>query len=245
MSRKKNFCQDRLPSLVSLFKEERVTHLVVTGDLSTTSHPKEFGLAQEFLSEVENRGILVHALPGNHDNYTRKAFAERTFYKFFDTPLKDKGVHVKSLAPHWWLITLDTTLATSLISSHGFFSEEIEAALEEELAQIPQGDKVILANHFPFFEHESPRKSLKRAEALRALILRSPKIVFYLHGHTHAHCIADLRGSGFPIILDCGSTPHRTTGAFHLIEIEKSRYTIKVYRWDSDWQLDQEASFHV
>jgi 3',5'-cyclic AMP phosphodiesterase CpdA len=244
LSRKKVFCQERLRSLAGLLKEEKVSHLLVTGDISTTSHPKEFSMAQQLFSEIEERGISVHVLPGNHDNYTKRAFRKKTFYKFFDSPLQEKGVFVQPLAAHWWLVTLDTTLATSLISSQGKFSELLHANLLNALSFIPSSDQVILANHFPLFEHESPRKALLGAEKLRELIQEFPNIIFYMHGHTHAHCIADLRNSGLPIILDCGSTPHHKQGAFHLVELEKSRYTVKVFRWKESWQLSQEQVFY-
>jgi 3',5'-cyclic AMP phosphodiesterase CpdA len=244
-SRNKIFCQERLLSLIPLLKEEKVSHLVVTGDLSTTSHPQEFIQVKNFLEKIEDLGISVHVLPGNHDNYTRQAYTEKTFYNFFDSSSKTTGVSVKPLGMRFWLITLDTTLATSLISSHGYFSPAVEKHLDEILAEIPPCDKVILANHFPLFDQESPRKSLKRSDFLRSLVLKYPQITFYLHGHTHTHCIADLRESGFPIILDCGCTPHRTTGAFHIIEIEKERYNVKVFRWQECWQSSQEVLFHV
>lgn len=245
LSRNKVFCQDRLFALIPLLKEEKVSHLVVTGDLSTTSHPKEFANAKQFLTKVESLGISVHTLPGNHDNYTKRAFAQKTFYQFFNSPSKDTGISVKLLGANFWLITLDTTLATSLVSSHGYFSPEIEKHLELTLQAMPKDAKIILANHFPLFDQESPRKSLKRSNSLRTLILKYPQIVFYLHGHTHAHCIADLRESQLPIILDCGCTPHKATGAFHIIEIGKEHYNVKVFRFLESWHSSQEVSFHV
>lgn len=243
-SRKKVFFHERLLSLASLFKEEQIGHVIVTGDLSTTSHIKEFRQAQQFLKNLESNHLTVHSLPGNHDNYTKRSFKKKIFYRFFNPLMKDAGFSVAPLSPGFWLITLDTTLATSLISSHGVFSPELEAKLDQTLQEVPPNDRVILANHFPMFEHESSRKSLRRSEQLRALIQKYPQITFYLHGHTHNHCIADLRSSGLPIILDCGSTPHQK-GTFHLIEIEKMFYKVKVYRWNEGWKISQEVSFHV
>lgn len=246
LSRKKAFCQERLASLPTLLKQAQVDHLVVTGDLSTTSHPKEFALASHLLSEVEKQGIQVHTLPGNHDNYTKRAFKKKNFYKFFAPSLREEGVALTPLADGWWLITLDTTLATSLISSRGLFSEELEVRLEHTLQRIPEGARVVIANHFPFFPTQGARKALGRGEEIRSLLSAYPQVVFYLHGHTHTHCIADLRGSGFPIVLDCGSTPHKDQGAFHILEIDKGGYKVKVYRWaNHGWSITQEVAFHV
>lgn len=243
-SRNKVFCQGRLKTLIPLFKEHKITHVVITGDLSTTSHPKEFKKAEDFIKEVEHQGISVHALPGNHDNYTKQDYRKKTFYKFFPSTLKEQRICVKPLSHGVWLLILDTTLATSLISSHGVFFSEMERDLEKALESIPEGDKIIMANHFPLFDKEGPRKVLKRSEVLRNIIQKHPKIIFYLHGHTHTHCIADLRKSGFPIILDCGSTPHVKTGAFHIIELEKTTYRVKIYRWNEGWHFSEETIFH-
>ena len=242
--RKKEFRPARLLEIPSLLKEEKVQHLIVTGDLSTTSHPKEFIQAQNFLSKISERGICVHTLPGNHDHYTRHSFKNGLFYKYFSPSLKRNCVSATAIAPKFWLVTLDTALATSLLTSNGLFSEEIEENLEKILFEIPQGDRIILANHFPFFCNESARKALRRKEALIKVIERHPQIIFYLHGHTHTCCIADLRPSGLPIVLDCGSTPH-IHGSLHLIEIEEKQYSIKVYRWKEQWTISQEKVFHV
>ena len=241
-SKERDFLTDRLLPLITLSKEKQVSHLVVSGDLTTTSLKREFSKAKEFLSEFTRAGIETFVLPGNHDQYTFGAYQEKRFYEFFPSEMKERGLSVSKWNEHWWFIALDTAIATSLVSSQGVFSIELEKKLEEALSQIPKEASIVLANHFPFFTHEPRRKRLIRAKELRELLERHPQIKLYLHGHTHRPTIADLRASNLPIVLDCGSTPHRT-GSFHLIELSPQACKIEAFKWNQEWKPVQEHAF--
>ena len=131
---------------------------------------------------------------------------------------------------------LDTACATSLTSSEGHFSPSIEANLKKLLNQLPSYDHVILINHFPLFNNDHARKALKRREALQAVLRMSPQLKLYLHGHSHRHCIADLRADHLPIILDAGSTAHTGKGSWNLIEITPQECIIDTFHWKKEWQ---------
>jgi 3',5'-cyclic AMP phosphodiesterase CpdA len=256
LSRKKDYLTERLFSLPALFQELKVTHVVISGDLSTTSLEKEFTLASDFIHAIRAADIEVFAIPGNHDHYTKQASRKKLFYKFFEasyTPenqtavfgfnLKDHRVTARQIDQKLWLVALDTALATPLVSSRGLFSEEMEANLEELLSQIPTDHRVLMLNHFPLFHHETPRKILLRADALRAQIQRFPQVKVYLHGHTHRHCIADLRASNHPLILDSGSTTHKEQGSWNLLDIDSTGCSIEVFTWKEDaWKGQHHSS---
>jgi 3',5'-cyclic AMP phosphodiesterase CpdA len=215
---------------------------VITGDLSVTSHPKEFSEAALFVQNLRSLGLETFVIPGNHDHYTRSAFKSRLFYDFFPNDwLKDHLVMKQQIAANWWFVGLDTALATSWISSRGEFSEEIEERLISILDEIPDHHFVIMANHFPFFQNESPRKVLSRGNDLKHILSKHPKVKFYLHGHTHRHCIADLRSSNLPIIIDSGSTPKGDTGAWNLISLEPNRCSVDVFRFNETWKPSQKV----
>ena len=251
-SRQKDYVPENLNLLPGLFKDLNVHYVIVCGDVSTTSQRSEFALASHFVQHLAASDASPIVVPGNHDHYTKKAYKQKWFYDFFPSHfsspikkfnLKDHGVAAKFLENGWWVVTLDTALATSLISSKGYFSPFIEFNLEELLSQIPDKDSVILVNHFPFFQNESPRKALIRGPELQALIRRSPKIKFYLHGHSHRHCIADLRADGLPVILDSGSTAHKDHGTWNLIEIAPKETSVTAYMWQKNkWQPHKQVS---
>ena len=244
--RMKEFGHDQLQELVRIFQDKQIDLLIVTGDLSTTSKKNEFILAKLFLDEIKNSGIEVITLPGNHDQYTKSDYHKQTFYEYFkssfshvedifsDINLKDQKVSVKKIQNDYWIITLDTSLATPLFSCHGNFSLSIEETLRKVLGSIPLNDKVIIANHFPIFTSDSKQKHLLRDNALRQVLSDFPKVKFYIHGHTHRHSIADLRNAGLPIILDSGCTSHKKRGSWNLIELSSAACDIIPYSWNGN-----------
>lgn len=242
MKRKHSLRPDNLTTLFPIFHEYKIDAVLITGDLTSTSHEDEFLLAQQFVESLQQEKFKVFTLPGNHDQYTKRAFKKQLFYQFFNTnyspptdsltslSLKEDGLSAAYFGHGWWLIALDTAIATSLISSNGYFSPELEQKLEKALKEIPDDQHVILINHFPIFSNESARKSLIRKEALKKLIQRFPKIKLYLHGHTHRHCIADLRSSHLPIFLDSGSTAQKEEGTWNLIDITATGCNVEVFK---------------
>jgi Icc protein len=242
LTRKKEFATERLFLLPQMVKELGVTHLVVTGDLSTTSFDAELAQASELIKLFQELGIETFVIPGNHDHYTASSSKKKSFYNFFEPTFSAESIHslredrisVKKLGSGWWIVGLDTASAMPLISSQGIFSEELEQKLIEAISALPKSDRVILANHFPFFEQDPPRKRLIRAQALKKLIQATPQIKIYLHGHTHRHCIADLRPSGLPLVLDSGSTAKREGGTWNLIDLTPTACSIQPFRWQEE-----------
>lgn len=256
--RKKSFQHDRLNPLIDFLKNSLVKHVVITGDLTTTSLQKEYIAAADFLSILRNCGFQTFTLPGNHDHYTKTAYRKKQFYNFFNTRfsheqeplhhynLKEHGVTAKKLSDKWWLILMDTALATSLQSSQGLFSPNVENHLTKLLSLIPSDRRIILANHFPLFNNESERKALLRRESLQDLIRQFPNIVLYLHGHTHRQSIADLRKSGLPIILDSGSTTNLSRGSGYILDIHDTHLDVKTLGWDGHaWKITSNHIFQL
>lgn len=234
--RRNDFDHKRLQTLPLLLKSLNVSAVIITGDLSTTSAPAEFLAAKKLTLQMESQGIEVLCIPGNHDHYTQEAYRDRHFYDHFSTcwdigNLKEDGVSAKQLCPGWWIVGLDTALATSWFHSTGYFNPRTEKALEDLLQNLPAEDQILLINHFPFFQHESPRKQLVRGLELQKLIEKYPQIKMYCHGHTHRKCLAPLQSSGLPLVLDPGSTPHRKNGGWYLIDLKENSPTVQYYQW--------------
>ena len=249
--RKRFFDYNRLIELIDLFKRCKITHVIITGDLSVTGLKREFQMGLRFLDLLKKEGLTPLIIPGNHDHYTKTGHRKKLFYQFFESRfdescplnLKDHKVTYTRISPGIWIIALDTSVATSLVSSQGFFSPELEENLEKALALIPKEDKIILLNHFPFFQNDSIKKQLVRGPLLKNLISKHQNILLYLHGHTHRQTIADLRSNDLPIISDAGCTPHLTEGACHLFYLEKDHIQLDVYRFNDQWSQDQTHIF--
>lgn len=250
-NRKKNFSYNRLIELIDFLKEKDVTHIIITGDFSITSRKKEFKMARRFVDLLRKEEFVVFTIPGNHDHYTKRSYRKKLFYRFFDASfdkncplnLKEHKVTFTQLQKGLWILAIDTAVATSWVSSQGFYSSQIEENLSKAFELIPKEDKVIVINHFPFFQSDPVKKQMVGATMLRNFIQRRSNIPLYLHGHTHRQVVADLRENDLPIISDCGSTPHVKNGACHLFHFKDNALELAVYRYTNSWQESEKFSF--
>jgi 3',5'-cyclic AMP phosphodiesterase CpdA len=244
--RKPKFYLPQLDTLIAQYVNLNVDCVIVSGDLSTTSFIKEFRQAEHLFDRFREAGMKVFTLPGNHDQYTKRSFKKQLFYDIFPSSfspacaynLKDHKVTSVELGKGWSLILLDTAIATPWASSQGLFSVEAEKNLDALLSSMPAHQKVILANHFPLFEHEAERRVLQRASALRDVVRRHPMIKVYLHGHTHRQSLAALQGNGYPLILDSGSASQKHAGSWNLLDLSETGYAVKAFRLQSQtWNV--------
>ncbi|MBS0629778.1 MAG: metallophosphoesterase [Verrucomicrobia bacterium] len=249
-NRRKGFDHSRLDELIDLFKAEHVTHVIITGDLTVTSRKIEFKKAKQFIDRLKREGFAVFTIPGNHDQYTKQSGRKRIFYTFFDSqfdqscPLNLKDHRVTYMKwGQFWLVAIDTAVATPFSSSQGYFSPETEDNLKRALEAIPPKEPVILLNHFPFVLNDVEKKQLLRGAELKKLLTKYPNILLYLHGHSHRQTVADLRPNRLPILSDSGSTPYINNGACHLFDARERRLKLCVYRYDEHWKPDETHDF--
>ncbi len=253
LRRKNDFDHSILDSIPSLLQKEGVQLVLLSGDLSCTSSQAEFTKAACFIEKLKKEGLEVVVLPGNHDHYTKEAYRKKLFYDFFPSnygtqkwDLKLHQVALKHLSENWWLLLLDTTLATPLLCSHGRFSETAEKYLKEALASLPEGAQVVLANHFPI-NSKKWRPALQRQKVLLEILRNYPQIRFYLHGHDHSHTILDLRKEGLPISVDTGSTASKKSGSWTLMECQETGCSFRPFRWSiekTSWTPSPITSFN-
>ncbi len=248
LNRAKEYVNERPFSLIPTFKEKGITHVIISGDLTTTSSKQEYKIAERFVAALKEAGMTVFMIPGNHDHYTKKADQNKVFYESFPSPrrkpfsLSTHGVTTLPLTGGWHLVLMDTTYASSLVSSNGFFSPTIEENLKNLLGKINPEENIILVNHFPFFQHDRPRRRLIRGEKLQKVIASHPNIQIYLHGHTHRRTIADLRPNQLPLILDSGSTGH-LNGSWNELHLDASSLDLTVHQWNDGWKVIDHQSF--
>ncbi len=241
-NRKGQFSEKAVHALPPLFKELGVDLALLGGDFTTTALKEEFVKATKFVEKIKQPWL---AIPGNHDHYTKESFRGKHYYRYLtnrqrpaleEFTLKDDGLEAHRIGDGWWVITLDTSRATSPTSSRGLVSEALEGRLEKALKAIPPNESVILMNHYPFFQHDLPSRTLERGEALEQLLKRHPRIRIYLHGHTHRHTLADLQASRLPLILDSGSCAQMNHATWNLIDLEENGCSVHVYEWKDGWQ---------
>ena len=249
--RYKTFCNLRPFLLIPELKKRGIEMCLITGDFTSTGSRAEYEMGRKFVKELDQAKIRWMAIPGNHDMYTKKNEKEKTFYSIFPNRYGESAFSLDKnrctaapLTDGWWVLALDTTLATSLISSEGLFSEALENELPKILSTIPENQKILMMNHFPFFQHEQKRRLMRRGKALQHFLEHNPRVQLYLHGHTHRLCLADLRPSQLPIILDSGSAAHHHLSSWNMIDLNQERCDIEVFHWNtSGWHSIKKAGF--
>lgn len=237
----RSFSQQPLFELPKFFDSAGIKHVVITGDLTSTSLKQEFQKAKDFI-DLFDKKIQFFIIPGNHDHYTKKAYKKEIFYKFFDSKnthllksLRNEKIEIYQLSDKWYYIGLDTCIPTHLFACSGFFSQDLENHLLEILQKIPKDKNILLVNHFPIIHNVSKRKILKRREALSKIIKNHPNIKLYLHGHTHKFTIEKTKDLPYMICAGCSSD--KTNPSFNVLEL--SNYSCKIinYLWKNDkWQ---------
>jgi 3',5'-cyclic AMP phosphodiesterase CpdA len=245
LKRKAAFSHNQLDSLPDLFTELKVDLILWAGDFTTTALTEEYEKAVTFVSKFSQDWI---AIPGNHDHYTYRSNREKHFYRFLSNKrksiahrvdffnLKEHGIEVHCIAPHWWILALDTARATNPYSSRGLFTEKLEVYFQEILQMLPSSESVICLNHYPFFQQDDSRRNLERGEHLQTLLQKSPQIRLYLHGHTHRHTIADLQPSNLPILLDSGCPVQEKEGTWNLIDLLPNYCEVMGFHWAGSWK---------
>jgi 3',5'-cyclic AMP phosphodiesterase CpdA len=250
--RKGHFSEKLLEPLPSFFQELGVDLVLVGGDLSTTSLAEEFQKGALFLKQLNLPWI---AIPGNHDKYTYRSCRKQHFYRYFANKRKEitdpvefftlqkHGVEVHKIGKGWYVVALDTTLATNPYSSEGIISQKLQDYLDEALQLIPEDASILMLNHYPFFQNDVSRHALKRGKSLQKQIERHPRIKLYLHGHTHRHTIANLQENNLPIVLDGGSCSAGKRASFNIIDLHPDRCEISAYFWQSGWTKTRTEEF--
>ncbi|MCF7806455.1 MAG: metallophosphoesterase [Simkaniaceae bacterium] len=234
--------------------------VMISGDFTTTAQKREFKEGIRFIQSLQSKGLKVFAIPGNHDAYTSSAYQNQDFYRYFAPYLPFEGwpgFHLKqhSVAhftlsetlPHeksgLGVILLDCSTNTNYFSSTGRMTEKIAINLQQLLSEIPKNQPILLMGHYPFFKNEHPKRQLKQADLLRKIIISSPQIRLYLHGHTHRHAIADLRENAFPLISDAGSISVKKRGTFNIIDCSDEAIHMTVHRFDQQWNVESRHAF--
>ncbi len=257
LNRRKILDSKKIYSWIDFIESLGVNLIVVSGDFSTTSSTKELELARAWIQTVKKRGIDLIAVPGNHDSYTSRSFQKKYFYTYLGSvldfrgneeipfSLDEHGVMVKKAGTRLWIVAIDTTCYPSLLLSQGKFSLELENSLHKVLSSIPPDEKIVLVNHFSLFAQENPSKDLLQKERLTDLIRQYSNIQLYLHGHTHRHCIVDLRHENLPVIMDAGCLSQKDRSTWNLIDLKEQEAHVDVYlgKENEDWAVFKSYDF--
>ena len=192
LNRRKIHRPEVLASLMADIAAHKPDHLAFTGDVVNIALDQEFTNAFNWLSNLADPRDLT-MVPGNHDAYTEAGFSN-LLNNLSPFMLGDKA-NMADATPNFpfvryrrniAIIGLSSALPTPVFQAWG----ELGAAQLAETAKIlrqtrEQGfARVVMIHHPPLRGLAKPRKALKDADGLAA-ILQAEGAEIVLHGHNH------------------------------------------------------------
>lgn len=212
--------------------------LIISGDLTNVSHPREFENAKEILAPLLTDKTFL--IPGNHDRYQKRAIGpnplfEKTFGEWAGTSL-DPELYIRSKKIGGQLfVGWDSNFAIPRITANGYVAPEV---IQKTLSLVKE--PYVLVCHHPLWNPTSEIESKAHRMTNRGEVvekLKSNPPLLYLHGHTHTNWVK-LPGPNAPFTIVNSASSTRLSDrnhecGFHLIEIEQSiQYRRFIYSED-------------
>jgi 3',5'-cyclic AMP phosphodiesterase CpdA len=246
MGRARRFRLERSQALVSRVRSLNADHILITGDLTTTSLHSEFTAARAALAEWLVDPSRVTVLPGNHDRYTIGADRGRRFERYF-AEFSPGGPFpwLRRIDPDTAILAIDPTRAA--IMATGRLPRTQLTKAKEILAGAGPIRRLLVACHYPVVVPDQHR----RHYAPKALLdshdlsdwLRSIGPHLFCCGHVHEAwafqppSIPDqlCLNPGAPLMAD--SSGHRPPGFLEVI-LDGSDVAVAHHGWTGEsWRV--------
>ena len=224
--------------------ERRPDLVVISGDFTQRARVRQYELACAFVERIEQGGLQVLAVPGNHDvplyDVARRFLRPLERYKRF---IDD------DLCPYWEnddVAVLGINTARSLTIKDGSVSYEQMHVIRESFAQVSDGKLHVLVTHHPLYamplgEEGALTKVAKRNEdALAAAADAGVDLLLAGHFHRSFHKSARemVETAGPALVVQAGTaTSTRLRGgeqqSFNWIEARKDEVVLQVFGWEN------------
>ncbi|HEY0445427.1 MAG TPA: metallophosphoesterase [Allosphingosinicella sp.] len=225
-----------------LFKR-RPDLVVISGDFTQRARVRQYEQACEFVERIEQGGLPVLAVPGNHDvplyDVVRRFVRPLHRYKRF---IDD------DLCPFWEneeLAVLGINTARSLTIKDGSVSYEQMHVIRQSFNAVAEGKLHVLVTHHPLYamplgEEGGLTKVAKRnQDALAAAADAGVDILLAGHFHRSFHKSARemVETAGPALVVQAGTaTSTRLRGgerqSFNWIEARKDEVVLQVFDWE-------------
>ncbi len=192
-------------AMMADMNEQKVDHILVTGDVTNLALDEEFRFARELFKKLDLDAEQITVLPGNHDAYVQKGatYFQNHFGEFFTS---DKEYAWSE--GHAWpcvrrrgpvtIIALSTSLQTPWFTAYGVIGDgQLERLrtilLDERLAGTR---RLVAIHHSPAEPRARSRVRGLRDRNKLYKILEETGAELILHGHEHLDLSATLPGQG-------------------------------------------------
>lgn len=201
-------------ALVQDLKNQKIDHLLLSGDLSNLAFPAEFKLAEHLLSSIGLSPNDITLVPGNHDYYTHQSEVADDFGRIFQPYLRgDVQPGAKNYPMLRWrgevaVIALNSARASlPLLATGTLGKQQMEQA--EQLLSHPmskQRFRLVMLHHSPCQPFVKWHNRLTDAENFARMLQRTGADLV-VHGHLHRFLSNTLPGPDGPIkVIGVGSS---------------------------------------
>lgn len=222
-----------------------IQSVLLGGDYTSTALDEEFRMAATFIRGLRERGLQVHAIPGNHDFYTFESVRARRFERYLSEFIPTGGYPARVALPGGTPLILVSTVCPNVVSSKGRITDEEIAKVAGLVADAPPGP-VVVAGHYPLL-HETiayrspPGRQLRNASAFRDALGATGRRVQYMAGHVHRFSYAkDEHHENLFHLTTAAFLLHRrregTSGAFGELEVREDGFAAYRHEFRETWQ---------
>lgn len=225
-------------------RELRVDRLVITGDLSNLALEAEF---EHIATKLDEVGVPVTVVPGNHDAYTRGSVRSRRFERmlgrFMGAESEDcDGEDFYPFVQRFGevaLIGVSTAHASWPMYAVGTVGPAQLERLAAQLDAIGQegGTRIVLIHHPVMVGAAKRRHELLDLDAF-GRVIEAHGAELILHGHEHCMIEGTIAGPSAPVPvhgISSGTNLSRHPGreaAFSLYEVEGAAIHRTIHRYD-------------
>lgn len=229
--------------------------IVFSGDATKLAFENEFRVASERLGVNDPNQTPGFCVPGNHDYYTRAAFREGYFERYFLPWMQGKRID-DSIYPyakkvgHAWLIGLNSSSANWwTFDASGTVGHEQLMRFRKLCEMLDDGPRIVVT-HYPLRTRR--RKLERRSHRLRDYKLalecaRDCGISLWLHGHIHTPYFLK-QGDDLPFPTICaGSCTQTNRWCYNQyllddrrLQIQQRIYRLAEHRFDNGYSFELE-----
>lgn len=245
LNRRKQYPIEIFHKILEFVKTIDYDILILSGDLTNVSHPREFEKSFHLLKPILDQRLFL--VPGNHDRYIESSLEpvdlfEKQFHSYMGKKFgqdRMSSIRVQTIS-NQTIIGWDSNQPTPFMEATGFVHSQ---AIHETEKYLDENHilEYILVCHHPIRKPpdiiEQEHHKLKNKDEILQFLNRRPPLI-YFHGHHHTNWIIQ-PSQECPFFVCNSASSSRVIGTkynsgFHVIQIEMNQCNFERFVYDEN-----------
>ena len=200
--------------------------LIIPGDITDRGKPEEVAYMVALFEQIEDAGIKVYVVPGNHDVVQRNKaqfmidYADFGYNEALEKDTKSAS-YVVDLNDEYRLIAIDST--TEGTGAHSVYEERLQWISQQGEKAKAAGKKLIGMHHQNFLDHMlmsnlvQPNGVVTAKSTAAKEVYAKAGIKYVFTGHTHDHDIASYTAEDGTVIYDAVTGSLNALGSYYRV----------------------------